>query len=499
MFLLQQNTFEIQCSSQAFGKQLQLELSALLEKTFYPRLELLFQKYDYPKQHWVIDCLEIEIPNISKKYWKEELVEKTLEQIEAYLIRYNPKNNVAISKQLLQVLAADSSIVTREEKAKELLFTFLQTGILPSNSLSDKISKIMEEVAIDQRFVSMLIALFKNNNQCLVRWIFSIPETFKNQVIAFLSKPFYAFDFWEIVSKNKLNLPEKEIQLLDKFTRNVSSFQIWNEFIQWSLLFVREDVSYERVFHFLKQTFETHWGVSKQELQFIIAIAHQNCHKEKGTVPSEISNFINSWQNQLNDNVNRYEGTIVEVENKEIVDPKANKIKTSIADNFLYIKNAGLVLLHPFLTMLFEQLQLTNNQEWTNATNQQKGILLLHYLVHGEVEIEENQLVLNKILCGFEVDEVVNTQIILEPHEKEKCISLLEAVLEHWSIMRSSSKEALQETFLQREGKLEIQSSGYELWIAEKGYDILLEQLPWGIGMVKTPWMDHYLTCNWNQ
>ena len=163
-----------------------------------------------------------------------------------------------------------------------------------------------------------------------------------------------------------------------------------------------------------------------------------------------------------------------------------------------YVNNAGLVILHPFLPTLFEQLGLTEKNEWVNKPALQKAVLLTHYLVFGESEIDESQLILNKILCGLSIDEVINTQLILEENEKERCKSLLDAVLDYWKIMSNSSKEALQGTFLQREGKLEIQVNGFEMWMEEKGYDILLEQLPWGIGMIQTPWMESYLTCNWN-
>ena len=157
------------------------------------------------------------------------------------------------------------------------------------------------------------------------------------------------------------------------------------------------------------------------------------------------------------------------------------------------------MLLHPFLERLFGLLGWIKDGEWIDYISLQKGVLSLHYLVFGDQEVDENQLVLNKILCGVAIDEVINTQIELSVLETEKCIDLLHAVLEHWHIIKDSSKEALQETFLQRDGKLEIQNIGFELWIKDHGADILLEQLPWGIGMIKTPWMEGYLNCYWNQ
>ena len=87
MHLIQQHTFDIQCSSQDFGKELQNQLRLLLEKEFYPQLEQLLSKYEIKNHVWKIDVLTIELPTISKKYWKQELIQKSLQQIEDYLIR----------------------------------------------------------------------------------------------------------------------------------------------------------------------------------------------------------------------------------------------------------------------------------------------------------------------------------------------------------------------------------------------------------------------------
>ena len=87
MHLIQQHMIDIECASQNFGKELQNQLSMLLEKEFYPKLELLLQKYDVKNHIWNIDCLSLELPILSKKYWKEEFIEKSLLQIEDYLLR----------------------------------------------------------------------------------------------------------------------------------------------------------------------------------------------------------------------------------------------------------------------------------------------------------------------------------------------------------------------------------------------------------------------------
>jgi hypothetical protein len=149
------------------------------------------------------------------------------------------------------------------------------------------------------------------------------------------------------------------------------------------------------------------------------------------------------------------------------------------------------------LKQLFEKSELCINEKWKDTRSRDKAILLTQFLITGLPDFNENELILNKILCGSEVESEINTKLKISKKEKELCQSLLQAVLEHWSLMKDSSIEALRETFLQRNGKLVFHESRIELWVEQKGVDILLADLPWGIGWIKTPWMEGYLTVNW--
>lgn len=499
MYLIQQNTFDIQCSSPSFGKEMQLQLGTLLEKIFYPRLEELFKKYDVPEQHWIIDVLEITIPEIHKRYWKEELVEKMLSQIEAYLARYNPK----ATQELPESVQSIQSIVPVERKAEVLLFNFLRTGSLPINTISNSLAVIAKEIRLDHSFAKVVLEFFKSDLKSILRWLFSMPEDLRKETLTFLTNPFQQISFSEIALLNKdvFKNHTHSHTSISKFWNHEQLKNQWNELLQWAFLLQQKGVSSTELYHFLNEEFSKYVEVSKKDIYVILEIVHQNSVASKTSIPSAITDFIHGWKSQMEQEFIHSELLANQGIHLKSVSEKTTKNtqQKEVTEYPNYIANAGLVLLHPFLASLFEQLQLTENQEWKSAINQQKGVLLTHYLVYGESDIEENQLLLNKILCGVEPDEIINVQLSLEQHQKEKCQSLLTAVLEHWSIMKTSSREALQEAFLQREGKLEIQDNGYEIWVEEKGYDILLEQLPWGIGMVKTPWMNAYLTCHWNQ
>lgn len=491
MYLLQQNTFEIQCSSQAFGIELQQQLSSLLEKNFYPQLEQLFIEYDAPGVHWVIDQLSVELPDISKKYWKEELIQKTLAQIEEYLTRNSPKTEFRI----VELLGDTSYTIPSEKKATLVLFDFLRNGYFPLNTFSDKIDKLMELVLIDNDFVQELLTLFGSDLNILMRWIFAVPEEYKAKVLTFLPNSFNGFHFTKVILEEIALQKRKKNNAAEKLFPNGKSIQQWYELIQWTEN-LRHTVSFHKVFSFLNATMQNNWNISTAEILQFLELADNKSDLND----SEIL-FFKLWISYIKENV-----ADESLKNHSEENIRMNKMLEEIQNNkrfsedqIFYVNNAGLVILHPFLPTLFEQLELTENKEWVNKTALQKAVLLTHYLVFGDSEIYESQLILNKILCGLSIDEVINTQLILEENEKERCNSLLDAVLDYWKIMSNSSKGALQETFLKREGKLELQVNGFEMWMEEKGYDILLEQLPWGIGIIQTPWMDSYLTCNWNQ
>ncbi|MBY8961761.1 hypothetical protein KJK34_03240 [Flavobacterium sp. D11R37] len=173
------------------------------------------------------------------------------------------------------------------------------------------------------------------------------------------------------------------------------------------------------------------------------------------------------------------------------------KQKDEIMLGTTYITNGGLILLFPFLSYLFQNTGLTEDNKWISMLQQQKAVLLTQYCVTGNTDFRENELLLNKLLCGYPVFDVVDTTIELSDSDKEQCREMLQSVIQYWEALKNSSPEALQETFLQREAKLSFDNEVIEMWVENKAFDILLQRLPWSIAMVKTVWMEKMIQCNW--
>ena len=173
------------------------------------------------------------------------------------------------------------------------------------------------------------------------------------------------------------------------------------------------------------------------------------------------------------------------------------KKKDDITSEEIYINNAGLVLLHPFLEVLFEHLGLTLQDKWIDSSSHQKAVLVSEFLVTGSTDFEEFNLVLNKILCGIDPDEIVVTEMRPENEITSECEDLLNEVITHWKALKNTSIDGLRETFLQRNGKLSKVENGWLLQVEQKTVDVLISSLPWGFGIVKLPWMNEMVFVEW--
>lgn len=161
----------------------------------------------------------------------------------------------------------------------------------------------------------------------------------------------------------------------------------------------------------------------------------------------------------------------------------------------IYIENAGLVLLHPFLPQFFSALNIVVDDV---VVHPERALCLLHFLATGQSVAPEYELVLPKVLCNIPVEQPVAMDVDLTELELDEADGLLEAVIRHWDVLKNTSIDGLRNTFLLRSGKLSQRVDGdWQLQVENKAFDILMGQLPWGVGLVKLPWMQRMLWVEW--
>jgi hypothetical protein len=162
-----------------------------------------------------------------------------------------------------------------------------------------------------------------------------------------------------------------------------------------------------------------------------------------------------------------------------------------------YVANAGLVLLWPFITMLFERLGYLEQRQFKSPELAERATHLLQFLATGEENFPEYELVLNKLLCGVESARPLTRVVPLTPEERSTGEGLLGAVLQRWEVLKNTSVAGLRETFLQRAGRLDYHAERVALTVETKTLDILLDQRPWSISTIKLPWMPLPLYVTW--
>ena len=185
-------------------------------------------------------------------------------------------------------------------------------------------------------------------------------------------------------------------------------------------------------------------------------------------------------------------------------------------DDAIIVDDAGLVVLAPFLSGYLARLglvfvgqaapadsdsigrrSLPYKPAFVSPAVHERAVLLLRYLATGRTGDGEQHLALDKLLCGWPLAEPVERAIEPSPAEVEESRELLASVVEHWKALGRTSVDGLRSSFLSREGRLTDTDGGWKLEVARTGYDVLLDQIPWGISLVRLPWMDRPLFVEW--
>jgi len=191
----------------------------------------------------------------------------------------------------------------------------------------------------------------------------------------------------------------------------------------------------------------------------------------------------------------------IRLSNYEEAMPVAEQITKSdwnkLDEEGIFIVNAGTVLLHPFLKMFFNRIGIVKDNSFIDGNAQITGIYLLQYLATGRIEAEEYELTLYKILCALPLETPVEQIKKPDPGFIVEADLLIESVLAQWSILKNTSGAGLREGFLQRPGKLFKKNGNIYLRVEKSSIDVLLDYLPWNLGIIMLPWMKDVLRVEW--
>ena len=161
------------------------------------------------------------------------------------------------------------------------------------------------------------------------------------------------------------------------------------------------------------------------------------------------------------------------------------------------IENAGLCLLAPYLPTFFNHLGLIKNGNFKNKGSAHRALYLLEYVVSGRQRNYEYVMQLNKLLCGLNIDESITGYKRLTALERSESEDLIISVITHWKALKSTSQKGFRSSFLQRKGILTEDENVWILQVERKGYDLLLDSIPWSFNLIKFPWMEKMIQVEW--
>lgn len=340
-----------------------------------------------------------------------------------------------LREQLLQVDKRKIDSKKRDEMAAaETFFFFLENGFLPWNSRIDSIAMLEQQLSIDKKLLDQLKKLVRENRVVAERLASQFSEKFTGGIVTGIAEDKSLLQLFTLV-KEPENKRLLTVELLKAFA-----------------------------------------GDDKGWVQEVVSLLKS---KKEADMEPAFKDLITGITKKM--------GT-----------PELDKrIEQEKPAEAIYINNAGLVLLHPFLPSLFQHLKLLDENKWIDEASKNKAALILAFLATRNDEVEEFDLVLNKVLCGIEIKELVVTGELLNEEIKNECEALLANVVEHWDALKNTSTDGLREAFIYRRGKLSRVENGWLLQVAQKPVDVLLGRLPWGIGVVKLPWMEAAILTEW--
>ncbi|MDO8937584.1 MAG: contractile injection system tape measure protein [Methylicorpusculum sp.] len=451
--------------TEAESLTLQRLLSQLTASKIIPVLEQTFDRCSVPDAHLYLDSLVIDAGTIDYDRLAQELPEKIAESLAKSLLDW-----VSVHARLETDDASIANYKSKRQSVEQALLFFLVSGrlpwsfkLLPEQSLEQRVLEVWQDEDATGHpgsyFIRELMAELKNEN-VRTRLLNQFSLAFCEVLLALLSDRAKAV-FDEVI--DSLVLLESPIDQKNAFVRQL---------LEGLLVMIASD-----------QRLSVAALINKSRI-----LLTDQAHKSEDWLP---------WQQWLEE---CWPGKSEDIQRK--LEPSAEVTLNQHANDAdiaegLYIDNAGLVLLHPFLPQLFEALGIVRGEK---IIRPDFALSLLHYLATGQDKAPEYELVLPKLLCQLPLSAPIASLVVLPDYARQEADALLRAVIKHWGALRNTSIDSLRGTFLLRPGKLTAQADGdWRLQVEHQTCDILLDSLPWGLATVKLPWMRPLLWVEWMQ
>ncbi len=164
----------------------------------------------------------------------------------------------------------------------------------------------------------------------------------------------------------------------------------------------------------------------------------------------------------------------------------------------LYVEDAGLVILWPFLERFFLRSGvLGEDQRFLDEAAQLQAVALIASLATEDPAPLEFRLPLAKLLCGRPLESDFALERPLAPEQLAEGDRLLAAVIDRVPALGEPSIPEFRAGFLARPGALGARDGAWLLQVERRPHDSVLDRFPWSWRWVRLPWMPGPLRVEW--
>lgn len=509
--IIANQVLELTTGSRQHVHALQQDFSKLYWNELLPLINSVFDEVAGTHEYIRIDRMEIDLGNVcigNYGQMKDRLRKKLKEELQ--------QQAAEVHHQSAQSRASKEnrpSVRTGADAEIDLLITFIETGRLPWWAPAARSLSIvtLTKTLIEKQPQALVNALASSmqRDRCLERVIHQFPNSILTDIIQLL-KP----GLPEMVAKlhdDLMSLHER-MQLLP-LSKSGFRLLLWKH--AFRLAFSENDTSHSDFSH--------RGGVSRaRAYAFTLLDAIARLHQEATADNKEwidtveeamalqvrsgysfksksIRKIVQDWS-RLKTEVVRSPSTDPMPESRDanqLEKPRPLRTNNDSETDAVSVSNAGLVLLWPYLPTFFEGLGFVESKSFVTNDSAKRAALMLQYLMTRETAMPEYDLVLNKLLCGLDVDEPLPATLDVTSSEADECTHLLNVVADRWEALKGTSGEGLRQTFLIRDGILRRHNQVWKLTVARTAVDILLDKLPWNISMIRLPWCKQMLYTEW--
>jgi hypothetical protein len=486
---------EVQYEGAANGFILQNRVRDCVDKLM-PELERVMDAFGLDNEIISIDTLEFNV-SLNGHDWEAQLIKQISESFSDKLTgKKKQQRDLAIIK-------------TNKQRLESSLIFYLKHGHLPWNMQTRSIEAWRKEVmqlfnaGFNESLSVEILDLLKSNLESRKRLL---REVSIEKILSGLQiqNPHYSNETRRLLEDMKKFLKATrqfvnkrfkgiipEATFLGLLSGKRSEEEAFSQMFMGGLFGIlnplkqKEALSFKNAINdFLKETFSTKFFGSLQ------------AHVGRLVVSGE---FVkdDTWKKSneaLQGEVSKDDLFTSEKGNEHDVSEMANDRPEDMVDG-IFISNAGIIILAPFLPMIFKNLGLWNGDALSPID---KAVCICGWLSSGNPKLHESELVLPKILCGLEPDMLVETgNFSVDEAMIKEANNLITSVIEYWSVLKNTSVDGIRSSFFLRNGKLEKKGRDWILRVEQQSYDMLLQQLPWNISMIKLPWMNRMIFSEW--